>query len=183
MTGYNSAQSVRHVRHACVMLCAINSLKINAVRHVRHPARVCVRTHARMRMRMYTRTEHMTHMTHMTHISCTSSTYVHTYDAHHDAHDARTRARLVSSSLFKKEKVMETEAEHRRVIRATPENAAQMRQVVQSWPELMQLVRDLQAADLFPGLRNMTVTLYGSREWVQQGLDGVVALCEQQENA
>lgn len=57
-----------------------------------------------------------------------------------------------------------------RVIRCTPENAPQMQQVVKNWPELHALVKDLQAANLFPGLRGLQITLSGPPEYVGKGL-------------
>ena len=60
-----------------------------------------------------------------------------------------------------------------RRIAITPDNAAQARALVQRWPALDSLVRSLQAADMFPGLRCLTVTLTGPEEWVGKGLAAV----------
>lgn len=63
-----------------------------------------------------------------------------------------------------------TEKAARRVIRATPENAAAMRAFVRAWPDLHALVQQLQADGLFPGLRGLQIGLVGAPEWVAQGL-------------
>jgi len=60
--------------------------------------------------------------------------------------------------------------QNRKTIRCTPENAAQMQQVVKAWPELHALVQGLQAQDMFPGLRALQITLTGSAEHVGKGL-------------
>ena len=65
------------------------------------------------------------------------------------------------------------EEEKKRVIGCTPENAAQMNRVVKAWPQLHDLVKQLQGADLFPGLRAMQITLTGSADYVAQGLDAL----------
>lgn len=57
-----------------------------------------------------------------------------------------------------------------RTIRCTAENGAQFQQVVRAWPELHALVKDLQAQDLFPGLRAARITLTGSAEHCANGL-------------
>lgn len=57
-----------------------------------------------------------------------------------------------------------------RNIRATPDNAAALRALVQRWPELHALVQQLQAAQLFPGLRSLQISLTGAPQWVAQGL-------------
>lgn len=61
----------------------------------------------------------------------------------------------------------------RRVIGATPENAAQMRAAIRAWPELHALVQQLQADGLFPGLRGVQFGLTGAPEWVAGGLDSL----------
>lgn len=58
----------------------------------------------------------------------------------------------------------------RRVIRATPDNAAALRAFVRAWPELHALVQQLQADGLFPGLRGLQITLTGAPQWAAQGL-------------
>lgn len=57
-----------------------------------------------------------------------------------------------------------------RHIAATPANAPAMRALVQGWPELHALVQHLQAAQLFPGLRGLQISLTGAPDWVAQGL-------------
>lgn len=58
-----------------------------------------------------------------------------------------------------------------KTIACTPANAAQMQRLVKSWPELHALVQHLQAQELFPGLRGLSITLTGSDEHVARGLD------------
>ena len=62
----------------------------------------------------------------------------------------------------------------RAVIRCTPENAGEMRALVQRWPELNDLVKGLQAQGLFPGLRALQITLTGDEKQVAKGLAGVM---------
>jgi hypothetical protein len=63
-----------------------------------------------------------------------------------------------------------------RTIRCTPENAREMQQMVKQWPQLRTLVQDLQAQDLFPGLRALTVTVTGAPELVAKGLAAVAEI-------
>jgi hypothetical protein len=63
-----------------------------------------------------------------------------------------------------------------RTIRCTPENAREMQQMVKAWPALHALVQDLQAQDLFPGLRALTVTVTGAPELVAKGLSAVAEI-------
>lgn len=65
-------------------------------------------------------------------------------------------------------------ASRSRTILCTPENAAQMQQVVKAWPELHQLVQDLQAQEMFPGLRGLRITLTGSAEHCAKGLGALL---------
>lgn len=65
-------------------------------------------------------------------------------------------------------------AHGQRTIRCTPENASQMQQVVKNWPELHALVKDLQGADLFPGLRGLQITLSGPPEYLAKGLGALI---------
>ena len=63
-----------------------------------------------------------------------------------------------------------------RTIRCTPDNAAQMQQAVKAWPELHALVQDLQAQNLFPGLRALQITLTGSDALLANGLAAVAEI-------
>lgn len=65
--------------------------------------------------------------------------------------------------------------EEKRVICCTEENAAQVRAVVKSWPQLHDLVLHLQAGGIFPGLRALEFTLRGIHEFRARGLDALVA--------
>lgn len=68
-------------------------------------------------------------------------------------------------------------ASHRsRTIRCTSDNAAQMQQAVKAWPELHALVQDLQAQNLFPGLRALQITLTGSDALLARGLAAVTEI-------
>lgn len=62
-----------------------------------------------------------------------------------------------------------------RVIRCTEVNAHEFKAFIRRWPELRTLVLGLQAADLFPGLRGMQVTLVGGPEWVSRGVAAVAS--------
>jgi|GEM_PF-3429390 len=73
---------------------------------------------------------------------------------------------------MKKEAVAAGQA--RAVIRCTPENAGDMRALVQRWPELNALVKGLQAQGLFPGLRALRITVTGDEKQVAKGLAGVM---------
>lgn len=61
-----------------------------------------------------------------------------------------------------------------RTIKCTPDNAAQFQQVVRHWPELHDLVKQLQAQDLFPGLRAMQITLMGDESHCARGLGALL---------
>ena len=60
-----------------------------------------------------------------------------------------------------------------RVIRCTPDNAPEFRDLIKRWPELSDLVRGLQAQGLFPGLRAMQIRLTGGDEWVGKGVAAI----------
>jgi len=60
-----------------------------------------------------------------------------------------------------------------RTIACTPENAPEFRAAIQNWPELGQLIKSLQAQDLFPGLRALKITVTGTPEQVAQGLGSI----------
>lgn len=49
-------------------------------------------------------------------------------------------------------------------IRCTPENAAEFQRMVKNDPTLLALVQQLQAQNLFPGLRGFSLTLTGPAE-------------------
>ena len=50
-------------------------------------------------------------------------------------------------------------------------NAAQFQRIVKTTPELLELVKSLQAQRLFPGLKAMSITVTGPPELVAKGLD------------
>lgn len=70
---------------------------------------------------------------------------------------------------------MMDEKQVKRVIHCTPENAAEMRDLVKRWPQLDTLVHSLQGQGVFPGLRGLQITLTGTDEWVAQGLSAVAS--------
>lgn len=63
-----------------------------------------------------------------------------------------------------------------KLITCVPSNQREMAAAVKAWPELHALVKDLQAQDLFPGLRSLRITLTGSEDFVAQGLGAVAAI-------
>ena len=60
-----------------------------------------------------------------------------------------------------------------RTIRCTPDNARDMQQMVKQWPQLHDLVQNLQAQGMFPGLRALSVTLTGPAEFVAGGIGAI----------
>lgn len=146
-----------------VSLCGIKSLILKgcAVCAVSRltwvGGRVCLRAHMRTRTRAGI--PHIPHIPHTLYESstCTSSHTAH--DTPHTAHLKKMDAKTTST--------------HTRVIPCTKDNAPQMQKVVKAWPELHALVQDLQAQDLFPGLRAMQITLTGSAAFTAKGLDAV----------
>lgn len=61
----------------------------------------------------------------------------------------------------------------KRVIRCTPQNQKEMAATVKAWPQLHDLVKQLQEQNLFPGLRAMQITLTGSQTYTDGGLAAV----------
>mgnify|MGYP007078070861 CR=1 FL=1 len=57
------------------------------------------------------------------------------------------------------------------VIKATPENAHLMREVIAGWPELNSCIKSLRKQGLFPGMRAMTLTDDAGRSLEQLALD------------
>ena len=110
--------------------------------------------------------------------------HAHACKTHMDtAHTAHTAHPHINQQLTKKliphntphipHKKKMDEKQTKRVIRCTPENAPEVRALVGRWPELNHLVRTLQDQNMFPGLRNVQITLTGSEEFVGKGLAGV----------
>lgn len=60
-----------------------------------------------------------------------------------------------------------------RTIRCTPDNAAAMQRLVKRWPALQAQITALQAQNLFPGLRCLSVTLTGDESTVAGGVDAI----------
>ena len=50
------------------------------------------------------------------------------------------------------------------IIRANLENELKFKAMINEWPELRRLVKSLINADLFPGIRNMTLTVDDSHK-------------------
>lgn len=153
----------------CSNVCTIKSLILNGCAlcalstYTGAQAGACTHMHAGVRRCTSVHSAHSAHSAHLMHIKHLRHRHGAHIAAHHAAH--------ISTTPFLKEKEMEEEK--KRVIGCTPENAAQMKCVVQGWPQLHGLVKQLQAADLFPGMRAMQITLTGSAEFVGQGLDAL----------
>lgn len=146
---------VQHVQHLCGNLCSTKLLIHKACAAC--AAKPAYFPHVRVRMREWKkciafRKYMVLHMLHMLHIPSKSMTYEKSDAAHVPAHAAQ----------------------HKRTIHCTPENAAQMQQVVKNWPELHALVKSLQDQNLFPGLRNMQITIFGSAEHCAKGLGALL---------
>ncbi len=62
-----------------------------------------------------------------------------------------------------------------RLIACNESNAGDFRALVKTWPELHALIGTLQAQDLFPGLRGLSLRLTGPSEWVGQGVAAAIA--------
>lgn len=121
-------------------------------------------------------TRHTRHTRHM----LDSYTHFHTLPGtcHGTPGTHTPRAHLPLIFSFKKNVMEEnqTPPAFKKVIRCTPENARAMQQAVKAWPELHALVQDLQAQDLFPGLRALSITVTGSEALVDKGLDAVAEI-------
>lgn len=122
------------------------------------------RTHARI----YT-----LHTLHTLHIVDSYTFFAHAtlHKCLHTLH-RRARARVQPLiHLLKSKKMEETpKPAATRTIRCTPDNAFEMQQFVKNWPELHALVQHLQAQNLFPGLRGLSITLTGPESFVCKGL-------------
>ena len=57
-----------------------------------------------------------------------------------------------------------------RTIRCTPDNEFEFRAAIKSDPNLLQLVKGLQAQGVFPGLRAVTLTVTGDEPTLARGL-------------
>ena len=128
-----------------------------------------VRTQAQARMCAGARIPHIPHIPHTPY---ESTTYVIRHTAQHTAHTAHPYS---STHFLKKMTAEAPEKKVERVIRCTPDNAPEFRDLVKRWPELNDLVRSLQAQGLFPGLRAMQIRLTGREEWVGKGVAAIQA--------
>ena len=97
------------------------------------------------------------------------------YTHFHASPGTRPGTRGTPLFLFFKKVVMD-KAQTSRTIRCTPENAADMQRLVKSWPDLHALVQQLQAQDLFPGLRTLSITVTGDAAVVAGGLAAVTQI-------
>lgn len=153
----------------CGIMCAIKSLilkgcapcALSAITGVQ--AGACTHMHAGACRCVHVHAAHNAHSAHLIYIKHLRLCHAARHGAHHGAHP--------SISTFLKE--IEMNKEKKRVIACLPENAAQMKRVVQGWPALHGLVKQLQDAGHFPGLRAIQITLTGSAEFVGQGLDAL----------
>ena len=130
--------------------------------------------HKRTHARIYTR--HTRHTRHM----LDSYTFFHTSPGTAPGSPRTDTPALAPDSLiysFKGKKMEETpKPAATRTIRCTPDNAAHMQRLVKNSPAMLALVQHLQAADLFPGLRGLSVTLRGPHSFVDGGLGAVEQL-------
>lgn len=153
----------------CGMVCAIKSLILKGCAlcalspYTGAQAGACTHMHAGACMCVCLHSAHSAHSAHLIHINHLRHRHGAHIAAHHAAH--------LSTTPFLKEEEMDEEK--KRVIACTPENAGQMKRVVQGWPQLHGLVKQLQAENLFPGLRALQITLTGSAEFVGKGLDAL----------
>jgi len=90
-------------------------------------------------------------------------------------HTRHTRHTRLSTPYFSFKKKMMEETQTK-TIRCTPENASEMQQMVKAWPQLHALVQTLQAQNLFPGLRALSVTLSGPESFVAGGVGAITQL-------
>lgn len=156
------------VFHSCAA-CAGSHIGVRTQRKTKTAS-----TQKRVLLRICTR--HMMHMLH----TLDSYTYFHASPCTRRCTPGTDtpRARLLPIFLFRKEVMEEnpTQPLAKKVIRCTPENAAAMQQAVKAWPELHALVQDLQAQNLFPGLRALQITLTGNEQFVAKGLAAVAEI-------
>lgn len=61
-----------------------------------------------------------------------------------------------------------------RVFTPAPETAGEFRAVIRAWPELHALVQQLQAVNLFPGLRGLQIAVTGAPGTLDAGLVAAV---------
>jgi len=119
--------------------------------------------HKRAHMRIYTR-----HTRHTRHIVDIYTYFSHTPGTHPGTPGTRARSPLFFN--LKKKMMEKTQS---KTIRCTPENAAEIQRMVKNWPQLHNLVQDLQAQNLFPGLRGLSITLTGAPSFVAGGVTAV----------
>lgn len=110
----------------------------------------------------------MLHMLHMLH-TLVFITYFSHVMLHRLLHMLHTRP-STPYFCFLKKMMEETQT---KTIRCTPENAREMQQMVKAWPELHALVQTLQAQNLFPGLRALSVTICGPESFVAGGVGAI----------
>ena len=153
----------------CGIKCAIKSLilkgcalcAVSALTGVWAGVRTCLRVHVRRHVRV-----HAAHSAHTAHPAPRLTSMPHRM-AHFIPHNP----------LFERKEMLKEEIEQgkaKKVIRCTPENAAQVQAIVKNWPQLHTLVKDLQAAGHFAGLRSLQFTLTGSESYVGKGLGALL---------
>jgi len=99
--------------------------------------------------------------------------------AHTPAQTRHRRIARANTSFFTFKKIVMKENQTQpgsRTIRCTPENARAMAAAVKAWPELHTLVQDLQAQNLFPGLRSLQITLTGPDALLDKGIAAVAEI-------
>ena len=110
--------------------------------------------------------------------ACAHTRGAHTAHTAHPLHinDLRELAYRTPSPTYRTKKMMDVKKVvpvSVRVIRCTPENAAEFGAAVARWPALHTLAKDLYAKGFILGLRDVQITLSGPPEWVGKGLDAV----------
>ncbi len=164
---------VRHVMpHMCGKLCGSKSLILlgcAACAACKQLSRACVREpllHVHVCARVCREVVYMPHMPHMPHTPIHIKHLRDVHAAHVAAHASRM-PHTVSFSFFLK-KVGGWMGQ--RTIRCTAENAKEFQELVKADPELLALVQGLQAQNLFPGLRGLSVTVTGDEKTLAKGL-------------
>lgn len=121
-----------------------------------------MRAHPCMCRRVQARSRAIPHIPHIPHTPYESCTYA-SRAPHTIPHTYRTKKMMMDKSNTK----------YTRTIRCTPDNAAEIRQLIKRWPQLNALVQSLQEQNMFPGLRALQITLEGSAAYVAKGLAAV----------
>ena len=152
---------VKSLIHKACAVCAVSTAHLPMC--VRVQARAGAHPCAHPWAHLHTaHTAHTAHALHIKHLRAPA------YRTPHRTYRTPTRAPS-HSPLFASEK----KEEMKRTIVCTPENAHEFRALARRWPEFGQLIEDLKAQDLFPGLRAARITIEGDEKQLARGLAGV----------